>query len=151
MTPLPQAQSLEPIPVSALLEKVDALRKQGYRLVQISATRLSDGLELTYSFALEGRLAQFRLHLPDDSPRVPSISSIYWCAFLYENEMHDLFGLAVEGMAVDFKGTFYNTAVKFPFGSTKAPVAKPGTKTATSASSAPAPTPPPGSTTATAT
>ncbi|HVM51361.1 MAG TPA: NADH-quinone oxidoreductase subunit C [Candidatus Acidoferrum sp.] len=151
MTPLPQDQSVEPIPVSALLEKVDALRKQGYRLVQISATRLPDGLELTYSFALEGRLAQFRLHLPDDNPRVPSISSIYWCAFLYENEMHDLFGLAVEGMAVDFKGTFYNTAIKFPFGSTKAPVAKPATTTATSASSAPAPTPPPGSTTATAT
>ena len=47
----------------------------------------------------------FRLHLADEALRVPSISSIYWCAFLYENEMHDLFNLKVEGMAVDFKGT----------------------------------------------
>jgi len=150
MTPIPQEQSLEQITVDALLERVQAMHQQGYRLVQISATRLPDVLELTYSFALDGRVAQFRLHLAEDSPRVPSISSIYWCAFLYENEMHDLFNLTVEGMAVDFKGTFYKTAVKFPFGSTKAPTAMPATKTATTASSAPAPVPPPPSTTATA-
>jgi len=149
MTPIPQGQTIEIVSVDRLLEKVQAMREQGYRLVQISATRLPDKLELTYSFALEGRVAQFRLHLADDAPRVPSISSIYWCAFLYENEMHDLFSLTVEGMAVDFKGTFYNTAVKYPFGSTKAPAAKPGTATATSPAPQPAPMPPPPSTTAT--
>ena len=132
MTPLPQDQTLELIAVDALLEKAEAMRKQGYRLVQISATRLPDQLELTYSFALDGRMAQFRLHLADGALTVPSISSIYWCAFLYENEMHDLFNLNVEGMAVDFKGTLYKTAIKFPFGSTKAPIVTPTTKTATS-------------------
>jgi ech hydrogenase subunit D len=126
-----QEQTLELIAVDALLDKVEAMRKHGYRLVQISATRLPDQLELTYSFALEGRVAQFRLHLADGALNVPSISSIYWCAFLYENEMHDLFNLSVEGMAVDFKGTFYKTAVKFPFGSTKPPVAKALTATGT--------------------
>jgi ech hydrogenase subunit D len=149
MTPIPQEQTIEVITVERLLEKVQAMRDQGYRLIQISATRLPDKLELTYSFGLEGRVAQFRLHLADEALRVPSISSVYWCAFLYENEMHDLFGLAVEGMAVDFKGTFYKTAVKYPFGSTKAPAAKPGTATATSATSQPAPPSPPPSTTAT--
>jgi ech hydrogenase subunit D len=149
MTPIPQEQIFELIPVDALLDKVQAVRKQGYRLVQISATRLPDQLELTYSFALDGRLAQFRLHLVEDAPRVPSISSIYWCAFLYENEMHDLFNLTVEGMAVDFKGTFYRTAVKYPFGSTKAPGAAPPTATATTTTSTPAPVPPPPSSTAT--
>ena len=107
MTPISQEQTLELIPVDKLLERVQAMHQQGYRLVQISATRLPDKLELTYSFALEGRVAQLRLHLVDDVPCVPSISSIYWCAFLYENEIHDLFNLAVEGMAVDFKGTLY--------------------------------------------
>jgi ech hydrogenase subunit D len=149
MKPMPQEQTLELIPVDALLGKVQAMRKQGYRLVQISATRLPDKLELTYSFAFEGRVAQFRLHLADEVPRVPSISSVYWCAFLYENEMHDLFGLSVEGMAVDFKGTFYRTAVKYPFGSTKAPTAALATKTATSASSTAAPVTLPPSTSAT--
>ena len=148
MTPISQEQTLELIPVDKLLERVQAMHQQGYRLVQISATRLPDKLELTYSFALEGRVAQLRLHLADDVPCVPSISSIYWCAFLYENEIHDLFNLAVEGMAVDFKGTLYKTAVKYPFGSTKPPVAKAVTATATSAASAPAPVPPPPSATA---
>jgi ech hydrogenase subunit D len=149
MTPIPQEQTTELISVDALVAKVQALHKQGYRLVQISATRLPDRLELTYSFALEGQIAQFRMHLTEETPRVPSISSIYWCAFLYENEMHDLFNLTVEGMAVDFKGTLYKTAIKFPFGSTKPPSTKPVTSTATSAASAPAPLPPPPSTTAT--
>jgi len=149
MTPIPQEQTLELIAVDALLDKVQAMHEQGYRLVQISATRLPDMLELTYSFALDGRVAQFRLHLADRALSVPSISPIYWCAFLYENEMHDLFNLSVEGMAVDFKGTLYKTAIKFPFGSTKAPVVKPATATATSATSTPAPVLPPPSTTAT--
>jgi ech hydrogenase subunit D len=56
---------------------------------------------------------------------VPSISSIYGCAYLYENEMHDLFGIKVEGMALDFHGTLYKTKVKFAFGQVKAPAAKP--------------------------
>ena len=60
-----------------------------------------------------------------DDPRVPSISPIYGCAFLYENEMHDLFNIKVEGMTVDFHGNLYNTTVKFAFGETKAPAAKP--------------------------
>jgi len=50
---------------------------------------------------------------------VPSISSIYGCAILYENEIHDLFNVKVDGLTVDFHGNFYKTAIKFPFGSTK--------------------------------
>jgi ech hydrogenase subunit D len=68
---------------------------------------------------------------------VPSISSIYWCAFLYENELHDLFNVQVDGMAVDFHGHLYETAVKFPFGSTKAPIVKPAPAASTAAPVAP--------------
>lgn len=118
-------QTFETIPVETLLERVRAFREQGWRLVQIGATRLPDQLELTYSFDRENRLANLRLGLPGDEPKVPSISSIFWCAFLYENELHDLFNLQVSGLAVDFHGNFYKTAVKFPFGTTKPPVAKP--------------------------
>ena len=114
------------------------MRKEGYRLVQIGATRLPEHVELTYSFDRDLRLANLRLQVPAAEARVPSISSIYWCAFLYENEMHDLFNVQVEGMAVDFHGHLYETAVKFPFGSTKAPVAKPAPAAAAAPSPAPA-------------
>lgn len=127
-------QTFETIPVQALLEKVGELRKQGYRLVQIGATRLPEHVELTYSFDRESRLTNLRFQVPAAEARVPSISSIYWCAFLYENELHDLFNVQVDGMAVDFHGHLYATTVKFPFGSIKAPVAKPA-----AAASSPAP------------
>ena len=130
-------QMFEIIPMQSLLEKVGEMRKQGYRLVQIGATRLPEHVELTYSFDRENRLANLRFQVPAAGVRLPSITSIYWCAFLYENELHDLFNVQVDGMAVDFHGHLYETSVKFPFGSTKAPAVKP----APAASPAPSATP----------
>jgi ech hydrogenase subunit D len=108
--------------MDALLDSVRELRQSGARLVQIGATRFPNHLELTYSFEVEDTLKNLRLHVPGDRPWVPSISSVYWCAFLYENEMHDLFNIEVDDLAVDFKGTLYTTSVKFPFGQVKAPL-----------------------------
>jgi len=117
-------EQIEIITVETLPDKVKAMKAQGRRLVQISATRLADTIELTYSFDLDSQLANLRLSLPADKPQLPSISSIYLCSVLYENEIHDLFGVQVDGMAIDFKGNFYKTAVKFPFaGAPAAPAA----------------------------
>ena len=131
-------QTFESIPLEALLEKTGEMRKQGYRLVQIGATRLPEHVELTYSFDLESRLTNLRFQVLAEGARLPSISSIYWCAFLYENELHDLFNVQVDGMAVDFHGHLYETTVKFPFGSIKPPVAKPAPTAAATPSPAPA-------------
>jgi ech hydrogenase subunit D len=117
-------EQIELITIDALLDKVRTERERGCRLVQISATQMPDQVELTYSFDLNSQLANLRLSLPAEA-HLPSISSIYGCAILYENEIHDLFGVVVDGLTVDFKGNLYKTAVKFPFGSTKAPCAAP--------------------------
>ena len=106
---------IELITLDALLEKVRAKKAQNCRLVQISATQLPGQIELTYSFDLNSQLTNLRLSLPGEAPHLPSISSIYLCAILYENEIHDLFGVQVAGMAIDFKGNFYRTAIKYPF------------------------------------
>jgi ech hydrogenase subunit D len=132
-----EPQTFETIAVDQLLDKVRAKRAQGCRLVQISATRLPDQVELTYSFDLDTRLTHLRLSLPAAESRVPSISAVYGCAVLYENEIHDLFNVTVDGLALDFHGNFYKTAVKFPFGSVKAPAPKPA-PAATPAAPAPA-------------
>ncbi len=116
-------QIFEPVAVESLLERVRQMRQEGFRLVQIGATRLPDQIELTYSFDHDCVLSNLRIQLPAEGARIPSISSIYWCAFLYENEIHDLFDVQVDGIAVDFKGNLYQTTVKFPFGCTKAPAA----------------------------
>jgi ech hydrogenase subunit D len=130
-----EPQTFELIPAESLLDRVHARHQEGCRFVGLSATRLPDGVELTYSFDLNSALSNLRVQLPAVEPKVPSISSLYWCAFLYENEIHDLFNVQVEGLAVDFKGSLYKTAVKFPFGSTQAPAVK------TAAAPKPAPTP----------
>jgi ech hydrogenase subunit D len=116
-------EQIEIITVDTLLDKVRAKREQGHRLVQMSATRLPDQVELTYSFDLNSQLSNLRLSLPGEAPHLPSISSIYGCAILYENEIHDLFNVKVDGLTVDFHGNFYKTAIKFPFGSLKVPCA----------------------------
>lgn len=133
-----EAASIETITVETLRDRARAMKEQGFRLVQVSATQLPDSVELTYSFDHESRLANLRLALPNGQP-LPSISAIYGCVILYENEIHDLFGVNVDGLAVDFGGGFYKTAVKFPFGSLKAPCAPP----AAGAASPCAPAPPP--------
>ena len=142
-------EQIELITIDALLEKVRTKKDQGCRLVQISATQLPGQIELTYSFDLNSRLTNLRLSLPAVETRLPSISSIYGCAILYENEIHDLFNVKVDGLTVDFHGNFYKTAIKFPFGSTKVACASsaaapaPGAATA---SCAPAPAANPGAT-----
>jgi ech hydrogenase subunit D len=130
-------QTIDTITVEALVERVRALRDRNYRIVQVGATRLPEDFELTYSFDLDGKLLSLRLLVPASAARVPSISAIYGCAALYENELHDLFNLEVQGMTLDFKGNFYKTAVKFPFSTIKAPA----TKAPPAAKPAPAATP----------
>ncbi|MBI5380761.1 MAG: NADH-quinone oxidoreductase subunit C [Opitutae bacterium] len=111
-----EAQTYLPLSPDALVAKVRELHAEGYRLVQIGATTLGETIELNYSFDRAGTLLNLRLQLPAAAAHVPSISSVYWCAFLYENEIHDLFRVHVEGIAVDYQGKFYQTTVPFPFG-----------------------------------
>ncbi len=128
--------NIEIVTADQLRDKVAALRERGMRLVQISATRLPDEVEVTYSFDLNDRLSNLRLLIPGEDSVLPSISGIFGCAVLYENEIHDLFDVRVEGLTVDFKGNLYKTSVKFPFGSTKPPSGGPSC-------SIPEPAPPP--------
>jgi ech hydrogenase subunit D len=113
-----EPQTWEPLEIESLVGRVAELRAEGWRLVQIGATAMGQVLELNYSFDRQGTLLNLRLTVPGTGARVPSISSVYWCAFIYENEIHDLFGLVVEGMAMDFGGHFYQTRVRFPFACT---------------------------------
>jgi ech hydrogenase subunit D len=134
-------QTTETIAADQLLEKVRGMRAAGQRLVHITATRLYECVELTYGFDRETKLSSLRVVLPPTEARIPSISGIYPCGVLYENEINDLFRVKVEGMSVDFKGNFYKTAVAFPFGSTKPPAvpkAKPAAKPASAPGKAPA-------------
>jgi ech hydrogenase subunit D len=108
-------QEIKSLEIKNLLEEVEVMQKEGYRLVQISCTTL-EKYELTYSFSKQDITDFINLRvLVKGDEVIPSISGIYPYAFLYENELHDLFDLTIHGMNIDFKGQLYQTAVKTPF------------------------------------
>jgi ech hydrogenase subunit D len=102
------------IPVTELLENCQKLKNEGYHIMQICAVRTADGYELTYSFALEYEMVNLRLISATDE-EIMSISNIFSPAFLYENEISELFGVKIQMINLDYKGNLYRIATKTPF------------------------------------
>lgn len=114
--------------LDGLLSHVQALKGAGARFVQMHAERCVDdgSYRLVYTFinvraaqehiARDGSYAIENLVVEgiDQYQEIPSISSYYPAVFPFENEAHDLFGLAVTDMQVDFKGFFYQVSTAEP-------------------------------------
>lgn len=96
-----------------LLERAMVLRGGGYRLVQICATCTEGGFDVLYTFGKD--LDVLHLYL-DVRPgqHIPSLSAVFPSAYVFENEMSDLFGIPVEGMTHDYHGNFYVTPTAHP-------------------------------------
>lgn len=97
-----------------LVTEVLKLQHKGYRLIQICATGTKEGYELTYSFGKEYEFYCLRMNIAPDT-EIVSISNIYGPAFLYENEIHDLFGINIKLMTVDYHGNLYRIKEKTPY------------------------------------
>ena len=54
---------------------------------------------------------------------ITSISPVYSSAFLYENEIRDLFGVVFDNLSVDYQGEFYKLAVRVPYSFDRKPAA----------------------------
>ena len=114
--------------IDELLSHVQALKGVGARFVQMHAERnVDDGTyRLVYTF-IDVRAAQEQILRDgnyaienlvvegiDQYQEIPSISSYYPAVFPFENEVHDLFGLAITDMQIDFKGFFYQVSTAEP-------------------------------------
>lgn len=114
--------------IDELLSHVQALKGAGARFVQMHAERCVDdgSYRLIYTFinvhaaqeqiARDGSYAIENLVVEgiDQYQEIPSISSYYPAVFPFENEVHDLFGLAITDMQVDFNGFFYQVSTAEP-------------------------------------
>ena len=114
--------------IEELLSHVQALKGVGARFVQMHAERnVDDGsYRLVYTFinvrAAQEHIAQDSSYAIEDLvvegidqyQEIPSISSYYPAVFPFENEAHDLFGLAITDMQIDFKGFFYQVSTAEP-------------------------------------
>ena len=116
------------VELDALLSHVQALKGAGARFVQMHAERcVDDGTyRLVYTFInvhaaqeqieQDGSYAFENLVVEgiDQYQEIPSISSYYPAVFPFENEEHDLFGLVITDMQVDFNGFFYQVSTAEP-------------------------------------
>ncbi len=106
-------QSIIEVNVDELVDKAVLMKGQGYRLVAISCT-YKEGFEITYSFDKNYDFVNYRIHIEKDT-EILSISHVFFPAFLYENEMKDLFGVKIKNIAIDYEGGLYRVAKKAPF------------------------------------
>lgn len=116
------------VAIDELLAHVQALKGAGARFVQMHAERCVDdgSYRLVYTFinvraaheqiARDGNYAIENLVVEgiDQYQEIPSISSYCPAVFPFENEAHDLFGLAITDMQIDFKGFFYQVSTAEP-------------------------------------
>ena len=93
----------EDVPVADLLARVARFHDEGFRFATATCVDRGDHLDVYYHFDRDLELHTIRTPVAAGE-KVPSLTPVYLCAFLVENEMSELFGLAVEGMAVDFGG-----------------------------------------------
>lgn len=90
-----------------LLGEVGRAKAEGYRLVTLTGVELdAASMDLLYHFDRDFQLRHLRLTV-GGSTQVPSITPIYFAAFLVENEIQDLFGLRFQGLVIDYDGSLY--------------------------------------------
>jgi ech hydrogenase subunit D len=95
---------IEEITAEALIGNVEALKKDGYRFVTVTATELdAETIDLVYTFDKQIALKHLRMAVKKGTT-AKSISGVYFAAFLVENEIREQFGLGFEGLVLDFGG-----------------------------------------------
>lgn len=86
----------------------------GYRLAQILSVAYEGYNEVIYSVAKEYEMENYKINLPIDE-EIKSFSDIFPAATLYENEIKELWGVKVVGMALDYHNKFYRIEKETPF------------------------------------
>lgn len=102
------------------MSEAEALARSGWRLALINATAVPPAgfeegpVDLSWTFELRGRLLTLRQQVAAGET-VPSLSGCFGAAFLYENEIRELFGVDFTGLSPDYRGELYRTSTKVPF------------------------------------
>lgn len=107
---------MEVIPPEVLLDKVMEKKEQGLWLSQACAAWVDGKYELSYSFANDEtyQYQTLRIVMEKDT-EVSSITAFYPYAFLYENEMKELFGVKIKSIHPDYQNKLYRIKAETPF------------------------------------
>ena len=108
-------QDIEPAAAGDLLSIVQDIKTVGFRLCQICATAAGESLEILYTFEADNILKNYKLTIDAKAPELQSISVTYPYAFIYENELHDLYGVKFKNLTLDYGGKFFKISKETPF------------------------------------
>lgn len=103
-----------PLDIDALSAVAADRKREGWRFVQMLAVNTENGCDLIYSFMKDGRLENHVIQNVTSDVVVPSITDQFLAAFVFENEAHDLFGVNIKDIAIDFGGKFYQLSQAAP-------------------------------------
>jgi ech hydrogenase subunit D len=93
------------ITLDQISTEVWKLKQDGHRFVTMTCCDRGENHDILYHFDKNYELKHLRVALPKGTA-LPSISALFFAALLVENEMKDLMGVQVSGMAIDFQGRF---------------------------------------------
>jgi len=94
-----------PVTSETVISEVMRMKNEGYRFVTMSSAPVKDGfMDILYHFDKDMELRNFRLPIREGEA-IPSISGVYFCAMLAENELQDLAGLKFDGLVLDYNRT----------------------------------------------
>lgn len=97
-----------------LPELVAERKADGWGFVQMMAVTTDAGVDLIYTFRKGADMESLVIRdLPDGEP-VLSITDQYLEAFVFENEAHELFGVDVRDIAIDYQGGMYGVTEGAP-------------------------------------
>nr|WP_243545268.1 NADH-quinone oxidoreductase subunit C [Pseudodesulfovibrio tunisiensis] len=93
------------VTVDAIVNEVMKMKNDGYRLVTFSTYAVGEKeLGIMYHFDKDLDEAHLRLVVDKEKP-IPSVSGVYFCAMLVENEIQDQWNVKFDGLVVDFNRT----------------------------------------------
>ena len=99
-----------------LLGEVMKMKNRNLRLSQICCAYSNGKIELSYSFAGNETNEYINLRVViDKEEEICSITELYPYAFLYENEMKELFGVKINMINMDYKNQLYRIKDEAPF------------------------------------
>ncbi|THB81621.1 MAG: hypothetical protein D3926_01200 [Desulfobacteraceae bacterium] len=90
-----------------LVRQAQTLKDGGHRFVTLTCLETDpDHLEIIYHFDKDLEISHYRMRTAKNET-VPSLSPVFFAAFLVENEIIDQFGITFENLVLDFGGTLY--------------------------------------------
>ena len=111
---MPTIERFTDIALADLLNVANEKHSGGWRAVQVLACNTEEGIDLTDTFNKDNVWENYRIKGITKQDTVPSLQQMYLCLFPFENEVVDLFGVNIAGMALDFGGRLYDVAVNEP-------------------------------------